>query len=615
MRSLRGAGIRAGAAALAAALALGGGGCSSSGNHGGPGDGGLPFIILHTNDLHAHLMGFGPEADYSPATTGDDGTVGGLARLAAQIGADRGAAGTTPVLLLDSGDFTMGSPFEILALGAAPELVEMGKLGYDATTVGNHELDWGPGALATMLQAAAGRGAAVPVLATNMTFSATDPGDDQLAGLIQRKVVKQVGGITFGIFGLLGKDASGLSPLKGPLTFEDIAVAARTAVIELRQTDKVDVVVALSHSGIDPMGMGEDRLLAEEPMVKAAGGIDIIISGHTHDSLPMPIKTGNTWIVQAGSYGRFLGKLQMTATRSATATTLALTGYDLERIDDHIAGDAPTQAAVDGYVTAVDAVLSREGYYYKNLIGQVSTDVPVADFAESAIGDLVTDAYLSFTRTVQPAAPPVIAVDAAGDIRDEIKKGKNGRVWFSDLFRVQSLGIGPDGVPGYPLVTFYLNGNDLKSAFEFSALARPQNKRDYFLQVSGATVEWKASAPTFQKVTSLKIGNTAVDLGDATTCYKLVTNLYVASLISLVETVTGNVLSVKPKAEDCKTPVDPATRIVDRNPTTTEVEELKNWQTLILFVYSQTDSDGDTIPNVPASYGAPAVPARIVITP
>jgi 5'-nucleotidase/UDP-sugar diphosphatase len=644
MTSPRSAGTGTRALVLAIAAALGGA-CSSSSDHGadaatssdggadatpGPDGGGVEaggdagpavsqsFVILHTNDIHSHLMGFGPEEEYTPATTGDDTTVGGIARLAAKVKADRAAAGATPVLLLDAGDFLMGSPFHILATTAAAELVEMNRMGYDAITIGNHELDWGPRALAGFLAAAAAKGVTIPIVATNMTFSASDPGDDDLAavmaaGGLRRKLVKTVGNIKIGIFGLMGKDASDVSALKKPLTFEDIITSSKAAVTELRQTDKVDLVIALSHSGVDPMGMGEDRKLADDATVKAAGGIDIIISGHTHDVLPMPVKTGNTWIVQAGSYGRFLGKLQMTATKGAAGTTLALTKYDLEPIDDTITGDATSQAAVDAYIMGVDMALAPAGVTYKQLLGQVSADVTGTSFSESGIGDLVTDAYLAATAKVQPTAPPVMAIDATGDLRDAITKGKNGHIWFSDLFRVQPLGIGPDMKPGFPLVTFYINGKDIKAGFEFSAAAKTLGKTDYFLHVSGAHVEWKEGAPLFQRVTAVKVGTTDVVLDGTAPCFKVVTNLYVASLLGLIGTASGGVLSVVPKAADCTTPVDPVTQIVDRDPTTPALDELKNWQALVGFVSQLPDTDGDHIPNVPASYATPA--GRIVITP
>src|SRR5204863_3745661 len=109
---------------------------------------------------------------------------------------------------------------------------------------------------------------------------------------------------------------------------------------------------------------------------------------------------------------------------------------------------------------------------------------------------------------------------------------------------------------------FYVSGKDLKAAFEFSATAKDQGKTNYFLQVAGATVEWKAGAPALKRVTSIKVGDAAVDLADDTRCYKTVTNLYVASLLGLVEMGTAGVLAVKPKAQDCMTLVDPTTQLI-----------------------------------------------------
>jgi 5'-nucleotidase len=98
------------------------------------------------------------------------------------------------------------------------------------------------------------------------------------------------------------------------------------------------------------------------------------------------------------------------------------------------------------------------------------------------------------TRALQPAKPPVVAIDASGDIRDAILKGKTGQQWFADIFRVQPLGIGPDMQPGTPLVTFYVNASDIKSGLELSAAAKDLGKPDYYIQVAGLTVEVDASA-------------------------------------------------------------------------------------------------------------------------
>src|SRR6185369_8602335 len=121
------------------------------------------------------------------------------------------------------------------------------------------------------------------------------------------------------------------------------------------------------------------------------------------------------------------------------------------------------------YIAAIDTGLMKAKLSYKQPIGETATDVVAVPYAESGLGDLVADAYLKITQALQPMKPPVIAIDASGDIRDDIKKGKTGMMWLADLFRVEPLGISPDLQPGYPLVTFYINGKDIKSGLELSA--------------------------------------------------------------------------------------------------------------------------------------------------
>ncbi|HVR03587.1 MAG TPA: metallophosphatase, partial [Polyangia bacterium] len=359
------------------------------------------FVILHSNDLHSHLQGHSPETDYTPATTDDDATVGGFSRLATVVGTAKAtaqAAGKS-VLLLDAGDFMMGTLFSFLGTSQAAELKLMDALGYDATTIGNHELDWTPQGLAGILQAAKTAGVKVPLVASNMTFSATSAADDALEafkdpGPIKTKLVKTVGHLKIGIFGLLGKDAVTVTPMAAPLTFEDIATAATRVVADLRQNDKVDVVIALSHSGIGANGMGEDQVLATK-----VPDIDVIVSGHTHEVLAAPAKVGKTLIVTAGAYGEHLGQLELSATPGTPGVTLDK--YTLLDVDDKTMGNAATQAGIDAYIAGLDGALAPAGLGYKKVIAETTVDLPRAT-GESQIGDLVTDAYRTVTGVLQP---------------------------------------------------------------------------------------------------------------------------------------------------------------------------------------------------------------------
>ena len=118
---------------------------------GGPAaaDGRKTFTVLHTNDMHSAFIGMGPAADYTPFTLNDDKTRGGFARLAGLIAKRKQArAGQGPVLVLDAGDYSMGTAFGAATREIGGELRLMSMMGYDATTFGNHEFDLGPDGLA-----------------------------------------------------------------------------------------------------------------------------------------------------------------------------------------------------------------------------------------------------------------------------------------------------------------------------------------------------------------------------------------------------------------------------------------------------------------------------------
>jgi 5'-nucleotidase len=572
------------------------------------------LLVLHTNDMHSHLMGSGPERDYTPASLGDDTTRGGLARLATAIGGARAQAEAlgTPVLLLDAGDFMMGTLFELLANREVPELVMMQALGYDATTLGNHELDWTPLGLAAILQAAGEKQITLPILSSNMIFSdaSADTGDDALKALVQAtgalpsKLVKSVGGIKVGLFGLLGANAAQVTPQISPLTFEPIDSAAARMVAELRSVDQVDLVIALSHSGIDRDGQGEDAALAA-----AVPGIDLIISGHTHDTLAEPVQVGETLIVTAGSYTGYLGQLTVTVTLPATAgerASVAVDDYTLTEIDDSVPGDVTTQAGVEQFITGLDsAALMPRGLAYRQVVAKTAGDLALPAADEAPVGNLVSDAYRSVVSALTPSAPPAIAVEANGQLRAPILKGETGEIWFADLFRVLPIGIGPDQVPGYPLVSFYLNARDIRSGLELGG-APELAGNDVFLQISGLEVEYDASQPPFQRVSRLAMvtgsGEQVLDVTDTTTCYQVVATNYVAGLLGFVSSLTNGLLSADAKDADCTTLVDPTTRFVDAAPATAGIQELKHWQALYGYISQFPDTDADGIPDVPSVY-------------
>jgi 5'-nucleotidase/UDP-sugar diphosphatase len=289
-------------------------------------------------------------------------------------------------------------------------------------------------------------------------------------------------------------------------------------------------------------------------------------------------------------------------------------GSKLIAIDDQIPGDAMTQGGVNAYIGGLDMALAPSGVTYKKVVAETTFDLAKPEFQEMALGNLVTDAYRTVASSLTPTEPVDIAIEANGQIRSDIKKGAAGQIWFADLFRVIPLGVGPvDHLPGYPLVTFYANGKDLKSGAELSLAAETPvigHNDQYFLQISGLQIQYDATKVVFGKVTGLALvpspgaAPVPIDIADTTKCYKVVTNLYVANLLGLVNKLTMGALSVEAKDKDCQTkltPTDLAAHILFTNPMTMPPTELKAWQAVLGYVQKLPDSDMNSVPNLPAS--------------
>jgi 5'-nucleotidase len=335
------------------------------------------------------------------------------------------------------------------------------------------------------------------------------------------------------------------------------------------------------------------------------------VSGHTHDSLSEPVREGSTLIVTAGSYGRYLGELELTVTPASSpgeSPTVVVDGYDLGGIDDSIQGDADTETMVGASIDGIDTALAAGGLAYRAVVAQTETDLALPEFSEAPIGNLVADAYRSIGSALDSQEPPLLGFDANGQIRASISRGQTGQVWLADLFRVVPLGIGPDQRPGFPLVTYYLNAADIASGLELGA-SNGALSNDYVLQLSGVKVEYDMSKPLFGRVARVALvseaGELELDASDTDTCYKVVSTSYVAGLLGVVERFTNGLLAVNAKDSDCKTLVDPTTRYLDADPATKGVQELKQWQALLKYVSAFPDTDDDGVPNIPAVYGEP----------
>ena len=566
------------------------------------------LTIVHTNDMHSHLQGFSPEGDYSPLVAGNDATVGGIARIASLIRGVR-AGRSNPVLAIDAGDFMMGSLFHMVSREEAVELRLMKAIGYDAVGLGNHEFDLMPDGLARILSAASDRGGLPLVVFSSAVFDAKESGDDTLQqafdrGLVKRSAVIDAGGLKVGLFAVIGDDAAEVAPFASPLTFRPAAEVAKEMVSLLRDREKVDLVVCISHAGLwDDPEKSEDELLA-----KAVPGIDVIISGHTHTRIERPRVVNGTTIVQAWEQGKQLGVLDLLV-KDGTASLVA---WKALPVDDAVAGDWLIQGAVEAAIGEIDrSVLAPHGLSYRQEIVETPADMTMAN-DETGLGNLVTDAIRWYAdAAVARSGDPTrftVAFESNGVIRDDIRKGTTGRVQVSDLFRVLPLGVGMDDTMAYPLVGMYVTAGEIKKALEIVTSIYPMKGSDYFLQCSGLRFAYNPHRMLFDRVTRIELGSdeegwTPLDLSATNRkLYRVVSNYYNASFLKIVGNYTYHVLDIVPKDREGRPIADMRTARLDADPSTPGIQELKSWVGLMEYARTFPDTDGNGIPNMSATY-------------
>jgi len=514
------------------------------------------FTILHTNDMHSSLIGMGPAADYTPFTLNDDTTRGGYARLSALIAKRKEArAAQGPVLILDAGDYSMGTPFGAASRETGGELQLISRMGYDATTFGNHEFDLGPDGLGKSIGVAAKAGRVPAVLAANTTFTkqdATLAELQRLAGdkVIRRHLVIERGGIRFGIFGVLGKEAQFYTS-GGAVTFSDALEAAKEMVTVLREMEKVDVVICLSHGGVEK---GKDGSITDGDdvrLAKAVPGIDVVIGGHSHTELHKAIiVNGRTPVVQTGKESANLGELVITLEGSK----LTVESYRLHPIDDTIAGDRAIADEIEKFKkTVTGAVFASRGYSIDQPLAVAPRDLPNT-FTDIAAGTLLANLC---TDAIRKATKADIGFTANGMMRAGLNRGKSGVQTVYDVFAVAPLGAGVvDTTAGSALVTGYFTGLELKNLLEFLLVDNPAHPGEYFPRASGMRFRYDKSRPMFDVVTAIELGDLdrgyrAIDItGKDGKLYSLTCPLMLGTILVAIPKYTKGKLPLVPKNKE-----------------------------------------------------------------
>ncbi len=563
---------------------------------------GKSITILFTHDMHDSLL---------PFKTLKDGKVikvGGYARLMTAIKEQK--EHNPEALLVDAGDFSMGTPIQTIYQTDAPELRILGAMGYDATTLGNHEFDYRAKGLAGSLLAALASGEQLPqIVQSNVTFPTDEEGNltESLSELKQAMeaygvkdytIIKK-NGLKIGIFGVMGEESISMAPM-AEVTFRNEIEEAKRIVKILQDKEKVDLIVCLSHSGTDPdPSASEDEILA-----KKVPEIDVIISGHTHTELTQPIIAGDTVIGSCIDSGKNLGVMKLTRTDSGWA----LDDYELIQIDDRYPEDEAILAKVAEFKAIVqNKYFDKFGLQYDDVVAKSSIQFQTPNqisvtHGEATIGNLISDAYIHTVKQVEGEAyePITAAILPCGTVRNTIYPGE---ISTADAFSISSLGIGADGLPGYPLISVYLTGKELKTACEVDASIQPIMD-DAQLYMSGINFTFNPNRMIFNKVTDAVIVNedgTKEEIDD-NKLYRVVCGLYSAQMLSVVGDKSFHLMSLVPKNKDGEAIVDFEDYIIYEE-VDGEARELKEWYALVQYLKSFEQVDG--VPQVPEEYREP----------
>ncbi|WP_420558305.1 bifunctional metallophosphatase/5'-nucleotidase [Roseovarius sp.] len=432
--------------------------------------------ILHTNDFHAR---FEPISKYNSTCAPEDNEAGecfgGSARLATAI--EQARADAPNPVLFDGGDQFQGTLFYNYYKGKlAAEM--MNRLGYDAMTVGNHEFDDGPEVLRGFMDAVE-----FPVLMSNADVSR----EGLLKDVLQKSTIIERGGEKIGLIGLTPQDTDELASPGPNIIFTDPVDAVQHQVDRLTE-EGIDKIIVLSHSGY-----GVDQRVARETT-----GVDVIVGGHSNTYLanddpdaagPYPTMVGNTAIVQAYAYGKFLGRLDVVFNDAGEVTSA--TGSPLI-MDAAVAEDADIVSRIQEAAKPLEEIRNK---VVAEAADAISGDRDACRVAECAMGNAVAEAMLA--RVADQGVQ--VALMNGGGVRASIDAGP---VTMGEVLTVLPF--------QNTLSTFRIDGATLKEALE-NGVSQVEDGAGRFPQVAGMTFVFDPSAAPGSRVTQVTVGGDPLD--------------------------------------------------------------------------------------------------------
>ncbi|WZL72884.1 5'-nucleotidase C-terminal domain-containing protein [Clostridiaceae bacterium 35-E11] len=430
---------------------------------------GVKITIVHTNDTHGRVK----EGKY-------DGM--GFAKLSTKV--QEVKESNSNVLVLDAGDTFHGQTIASIVEGKS--IVDiMNKMGYDAMVPGNHDFNYGQERLIQLSKMTD-----FPILCANIE-------KEDKTTLFTPYTIKEFEGVKVGIFGLSTPETAHMTHPKNVtgLTFKDPVTAAKEMVNELK--DKVDVIIAVAHLGLDEYSTYTSKAVAQ-----GVEGIDVIVDGHSHTTLPEGLEVGDTLIVQTGDYDKNLGIVDV----------IIKDGKASEKNARLFTKEEATTIEENPEIVSLVAAIEAENEKITSVaVGSTDTKLDgereMVRAGETNLGNLIAAAMLQ-------ASSADIALTNGGGIRASIDTG--------EITKGEVIEVLPFG--NYVVVK-EVKGADIVGALEHGISSYPEPK-GAFPHVAGMTFKFDPSKEAGQRILEVRVKGEPID---ANKIYKLATNDFLAA--------------------------------------------------------------------------------------
>ena len=426
--------------------------------------------LLTTNDFHGNLVG---------------GSEAGAAKLAAYIKyyADMNKSGT---IILDAGDSFQGTPMSNLLYGA-PVVDFFNEVGYTATTVGNHEFDWG---IETVLNTMKEQNAKYQMLTANVYQ------DGKLATWATPYMIKVVNGVKVGIIGLSTPDTAVTAhkDFVGDYTFEDPADITMALIPKLEK-EGADLVIVLSH--LPAVQNADTKAITGElaDFANEVKGVDAVIGGHSHNIVTG--KVNDVPVVMASKHGRMIGQITLYYDTKTDKVIISESNViEVRKGELDVTPNAKIEKMVADYNKELAPVFGE-------VVGVMGADL-VRDY------NLTSGAGNWFADVLRDAKDADVAFTNAGGIRIDVAAGE---VTMEKIFEIMPF----DNTP----VTTVMKGKDILDVLEQGCTLVKG-----MVQISGLTFTYDSTKPEYSRVVAVTMADgTPLDLEKE---YTVVTNDFLA---------------------------------------------------------------------------------------